>query len=134
MVLYVASADLSSFYIHISRLALHTQSILQDRRVSLMIMEQDTGENDPQTLARVSIRGEAIETPPTAIDYEEAKSAYLEKFPRSAFNFSLGDFILYCIKPHDARYVEGFGKIFDLTADDFQARRLNHDLTGSDRG
>jgi hypothetical protein len=122
MVQYVASADLSSFFILISRLALHTQSIQQNRRVSLMIMEQDSGEKDPQTLARVSIRGEAAEMPPTAPDYEKTKAAYLEKFPRSALNFRLGDFNLYCIKPSNARYVEGFGKIFDLTAEDF--RRL----------
>lgn len=122
MVQYVASADLSSFFILISRLALHTQSIQQNRRVSLMIMEQDSGEKDPQTLARVSIRGEATEMPPTAPDYEKTKAAYLEKFPRTAINFGLGDFNLYCIKPFNARYVEGFGKIFDLAAEDF--RRL----------
>jgi hypothetical protein len=87
-----------------------------------MIMEQDSGEKDPQTLARVSIRGEATEMPPTDPDYEKTKAAYLERFPRSAVNFGLGDFDIYCIKPNNARYVEGFGKIFDLTAEDF--RRL----------
>ncbi|HEY7746158.1 MAG TPA: pyridoxamine 5'-phosphate oxidase family protein [Desulfuromonadales bacterium] len=122
MVQYATSTDLSSFFILISRLALHTQSIQQNRRVGLMIMEQDSGEKDPQTLARVSIRGEATEMPSTAPAYEKTKAAYLEKFPRSALNFRLEDFNLYCIKPYNARYVEGFGKIFDLTAEEF--RRL----------
>ncbi len=120
MVLYVAAADLSAFYIHVSQLAHHTQALRQDRRVSLLIVEPDTGETDPQLLARVSIRGEAMETPPTAGNYAEVKSAYLARFPRSAVNFGLGDFTLYGIAPHTARYVEGFGRIFDLVATDFR--------------
>lgn len=120
MVLYVAAADLSLFCIHVSQLAQHTQAIRQDRRVSLMIVEPDSGETDPQMLARVSIRGDATETPPMAGNYEDVKSAYLAKFPRAAVNFGLGDFILYCIKPRNARYVGGFGKIFDLAAEDFR--------------
>ena len=120
MVLFVAAADLTSFYIHVSRLAQHTQALLQDPRVGLMIAEPDTGEHDPQMLPRVSIRGDAVETPPTAIDYEAAKAAYLEKFPRSAVNFGLGDFMLWRIRPRSARYVGGFGKIVDLAAADFR--------------
>ena len=120
MVLYVAAADLCSFYIHVSQLAQHTQAIRQDRRVSLMIVEPDSGETDPQMLARVSIRGDATEMPPTAVDYQAVKAAYLAKFPRAAVNFGLGDFMLYAITPRHARYVGGFGKIFDLAAEDFR--------------
>jgi heme iron utilization protein len=120
MVLYVAAADFSAFHIHVSQLAQHTQALHQDRRVSLMIVEPDSGETDPQLLARVSIRGDATETPPTAGNYVEVKSAYLEKFPRAAVTFGLGDFMLYEITPSTARYVGGFGKIFDLEAEDFR--------------
>jgi putative heme iron utilization protein len=120
MVLYAAAADLSSFYIHVSQLAQHTQAIRQDRRVSLMIVEPDSGEADPQVLARVSIRGEATETPPTAGNYEDVKSVYLAKFPKAVANFGFADFMLYCITPRNARYVGGFGKIFDLAAEDFR--------------
>lgn len=120
MILYAVSPDFAQFYIHASRLALHTQDILKDPRVSLMIAETDTGEKDPQTLARVSIRGEAVAVPPTAADYEEAKAIYLAKFPEAAFNFTLGDFSIYKIVPRTARYVAGFGKIFNLTVEDFK--------------
>ena len=120
MVLYVAAADLSAVYIHVSQLAQHTHALRQDRRVGLLIVEPDTGETDPQMLARVSLRGDATETPPTAGDYEEGKSAYLAKFPRAAVTFGFGDFMLYRITPHTARYIGGFGKIFDLAAEDFR--------------
>ncbi len=120
MVLYAASPDFSAFYIHISRLAQHTRDILQDTRVSLMIAETDSGAQDPQTLARVSIRSEAAEVPPTADNYVEARSLYLQKFPQTAFNFELEDFALYRVQPHRARYVAGFGQIVNLTLEDFK--------------
>ncbi len=120
LVLYAVSPDLSCFYIHASRLALHTQDILRDAHVSLMIAETDTPGRDPQTLARVSLRGEAVVVPPTAGDYAAIKSIYLQKFPESARHFELGDFPLYCIVPRTARYVAGFGKVFNLTAEDLR--------------
>lgn len=120
MILYAAAEDFASFYIHASRLAQHTQDLLGDPRVSLMIAETDTGSPDPQTLARVSIRGEAIIVPPTVDEYEEVKSSYLQKFPEAAFNFTLGDFAIYKIEPRAARFVAGFGKIFNLTVEDFK--------------
>lgn len=120
LILYAVSPDFSAFYIHASRLAQHTQDILQDARVSLMIAETDTGVPDPQTLARVSIRGEAVEVPSSGVAYAEARSLYLTKFPQAAFNFGLGDFALYYIQPRRARYMAGFGQIFNLTLADFK--------------
>lgn len=120
MILYAVSPDFMKFYLHASRLAWHTQDILQDPRASIMIAETDTGEKDPQLLARISIRGEAIAVPVAAAEYEEAKSTYLAKFPEAAFNFTLGDFSIYKIEPRTARYVAGFGRVFNLTAEDLE--------------
>jgi heme iron utilization protein len=118
-VLYAAAPDFSAFFIHVSRLALHTQALRQDPRVSLLVAEPDTGANNPLALARVSLRGEASERALDAADYEAVKRAYLAKFPEAAINFSLPDFSLYAIVPAAARYVAGFGRIHDLTAADF---------------
>lgn len=118
-VLFATAPDYAGFYIHISRLAQHTQDILQDPRVSLMINQPDTGVPDPQQLARVSIRGEASLVLPDAADYETARAIYLGKFPQTAFNFGLGDFGLYRIEPRAARYVAGFAKAFNLRRESF---------------
>ena len=117
MVLYIADEHCASFFIHISRLAQHTQDILLDPQVSLMIAEPDTGTQDPQTLARISIRGEAVEVPLTAGDYVAIKARYLNRYPQTNINFELSDFSLYRIQPRAARYVAGFGKIFNLNAE-----------------
>ena len=57
MVAYSFADDFSAFYIHVSRLGKHTANMENDPRVSLLITETDDGRPDPQTLARVSLRG-----------------------------------------------------------------------------
>jgi putative heme iron utilization protein len=120
MVLYVAEPDFSAFILHISRLAHHTQDILKDPRVSLMIAEPDLGAQDPQTLARVSILGQAAVIGPDDPNLENARSLYLQKYPQAALNFGLGDFALFRIRPEKGRYVAGFGQIYNLKPDDFE--------------
>jgi putative heme iron utilization protein len=121
MVLYSVAPDFSAFHIHISRLAFHTQCILKDPRVSLMIGEMAAGAADPQNQPRVSIQGEAVEIPKTSKEYEVAKAAYLKKFPLAATAFDLADFSIYGIAPRAARYVAEFGRIFNLGFDDYLA-------------
>ena len=117
MVPFAASPDFVSFYIHISQLAQHTHDILADSRVSLMIAEHDAGVADPQTLARVSLQGEASEMAEADADYADAKARYLGRLPEAAFNFTLGDFSLFRVHATSARYVAGFGRIFNLTGE-----------------
>ena len=113
MTLFMAEQDLSAFYVHVSRLAWHTQDMLQDPRVALSIAETDDGRPDPFTLMRVSIRGEASQLPP---DQQELKRLWLARFPEQAVNFELADFSFWKIAPRDARFVAGFGRIHNLSA------------------
>jgi len=117
MVAFAPMSDFSLFYIHVSRLAQHTQDMLNDPRVSLMISEADDGRPDPQTLGRISIRGKVESVPPDAPDYTQARSLYLTRFPASESLFGFGDFSIFRIIPQGARYVAGFARAFSLTVD-----------------
>jgi len=118
MTLFMAEQDLSAFYVHVSRLAWHTQDMLQDPRVALSIAETDDARPDPFTLMRVSIRGEASQLP---ADQQELKRLWLARFPEQAVNFELADFSFWKISPRDARFVAGFGRIHNLSAADLRA-------------
>jgi len=120
MILFVPAIDFSFFYTHISRLANHTQDILKDARVGLMIAEKDCGEQNPQLLGRLSITGQAIEIPASAAEYPAIKELYLARFPQTSANFFLKDFSIFQIQPQEARYVAGFGQIFNPTLEDFR--------------
>jgi heme iron utilization protein len=113
MTLYLPAPDVSAFYLHVSRLAWHTQDMLQDARVALSICETDDGRADPFTFMRVSIRGEA-----SALQQENPslKAQWLARFPEQAINFELADFSFWRIAPRDARFVAGFGRIHNLSA------------------
>ena len=112
MTLYLPDEKFSAFYIHVSRLAWHTQDMLQDPRVALSIAETDDGRADPFTLMRVSIRGEANQIS------DGPKERWLARFPQQAINFELADFSFWKITPRDARFVAGFGRIHNLSASD----------------
>ena len=114
MVAYAFADDFSSFYIHVSRLGKHTTDMENDPRVSLLMTETDDRRADPQTLARVSIRGMAAILPRTDPGYAAIKRRYLERFPEAEQVFSLGDFNLWQIKPKGGRFVAGFGRAFNL--------------------
>ena len=113
MTLYLADETLSAFYVHVSRLAWHTQDMLHDPRVALSVAETDDGRADPFTLMRVSIRGEASQ-----LQGENAplKAKWLHRFPEQAINFELADFSFWQITPRDARFIAGFGRIHNLSA------------------
>jgi len=115
MTLYLPERDFSAVYVHVSRLAWHTQDMLQDPRVALSIAETDDRRADPFTLMRVTIRGEAV---PLS---QGPKEAWLERFPEQAINFELADFSFWRIAPRDARFVAGFGRIHNLSAAELKA-------------
>jgi putative heme iron utilization protein len=120
MVLYAVEADLGAFWLHLSQLAIHTRDITSDPRVGLMIAENDSGADDPQTLARLSIQGTAEAVAADNPEYDVARALYLSRFPAASSSFALGDFSLYRIVPSRGRYIGGFGEIHNVTAEHFR--------------
>jgi heme iron utilization protein len=118
MTLYLPAADFSAFHVHVSRLAWHTQDMQQDARVALSIAETDDRREDPFTLMRVTIRGEAAQIANDGPGFAALKSAWLARFPAQAINFELADFSFWRIVPRDARFVAGFGHIHNISTKD----------------
>jgi len=120
LVLYTPAPGLTEYLLHLSRLAVHTRNLQADARASLLLAETDSGQGDPQTLARLSLQGTAAALPKGASDYAAAQARYLAKYPESAPIFTLGDFDLYRFVATEGRFVSSFGRIFDLTPDDLR--------------
>jgi putative heme iron utilization protein len=115
MVAFVAAQDFSTFHIFVSRLAQHTMDLQKTKYMSLLITETDDGRDDPQTLARVSIRGSAELMQIGEPGYTPIKATYIERFPNSEPLFKLEDFGLWRIKPKGGRFVAGLAKAYNIT-------------------
>jgi heme iron utilization protein len=113
---YVFGSDWTRAYLHLSRLALHTQHLLADPRVSLFIAEPDGPEKNPLALRRINLQGEAVVLSPNAPSYTAMKERYLERFPQAEMMFGFGDFALWELRLDDAHFVLGFGQAFVSTA------------------
>ena len=117
MVAYLPEDDFSAFYIHVSRLAQHTQDMLADARVGLLVSEADDGRIDPQTLVRISILGTAEQVDTEQPEYSTIWSNYVARFPQSSPLFGFGDFGLWRVVPKSARFIAGFAQAYNLTPD-----------------
>ena len=127
MTLYLPAPDFSLFYVHVSRLAWHTQDMLADARVSLSIAETDDRRADPFTFARVTLRGDAVQINNKDSSFENLKTTWLARFPEQAINFTLADFSFWRLAPCDARFVAGFGRIHNLSAAELALAAPNPD-------
>jgi hypothetical protein len=125
LVLIVPSPGFQTFDFHISTLSVHTQDLMKDPRCSLLIVEPDHLERDPQTLARLTLFGLAQQLPQDSPNYPAARDRYLARFPQSAQLFNFKDFSMFRFTPDGARFVAGFARAFNLSNSQFeQAARL----------
>ena len=118
MVPYAIASD-GSFVLHVSRLAAHTQDMLDHPDVSLLITESEASGKLPQALARVTVQGRAKMLERDSQKHIDARDVYLSRFPDAAPLFEFSDFNIVIIKPMSARVIAGFGQAITMTGDDF---------------
>ncbi|MCS6289366.1 MAG: pyridoxamine 5'-phosphate oxidase family protein [Nitrospira sp.] len=109
---FLLAVDWSRVYLHLSRLALHTQHLLEDARVSLFLAEPDKPGKNPLARQRINLQGTASILLPTEMAYESVKQRYLAKFPQSHMMFDFSDFALWELRMENAHLVLGFGQAY----------------------
>jgi hypothetical protein len=110
MVAYSPESDLSSLLLFLSRLSEHTRNLINRPQVALVVTETDSGEGDPQTLARLSIKGTARMVERSAPDFGDVWRTYVARLPDAAPRIVLGDFSLFRVGLTSAHYVGGFAQ------------------------
>ena len=123
MVPFAMLEDGSAFLIHVSELSAHTQDMLEDPRVSLLITQSESAETLPQSLARITVLGEAKRIDEESAEHAAAMARYLNRFPDSEPMFGFADFSLFAIRPASFRWIGGFAAAQSLTPEEF-ARAL----------
>lgn len=114
---FAMQADFAAVLVHASSLAKHTAGLDEGASVSFLIHAADTPDSDPLQLPRLSMQARVAKLAKDSSDYPPAQAAYVARFPSSQPIFGLGDFNLYALLPITGRFVVGFGRALNLTAD-----------------
>ena len=96
----------------LSNMSEHTQKMLADPRVSLFVQDSQALAN-PQAGARATLLCTAAGT-----EVDEARQAYLQRFPEAAGLLQLGDFRFFKLQIERVRYIGGFGEMYWLSGAD----------------
>jgi putative heme iron utilization protein len=118
MVPFALAKD-GSLIVHVSRLASHTQDMLEHPDVSLLITESEETGKMPQALERVTVQGRAEKLDRDSQKDTDARDVYLARFPDAAQLFEFSDFSIFIIEPVSARLIAGFGQAMTITGEDF---------------
>jgi putative heme iron utilization protein len=117
MVPYALRRGAPGFVLHVSRLAPHTKDMLEHPSVSLLVMALQAPDMPAQSLPRATVQGLALPLVEGEADHDEARHAYLKRFPQSEPMFGFADFSLFVVVPRSLRFVAGFGQAMSVTAE-----------------
>lgn len=120
---YALAADRTAVLVHASGLARHTRGLTQGAPFSILIHRPDHPGQDPLQIERVMLQGTVEMLDKAAPEYQQGRSAYVERFPSSEQTFMLGDFNLYRLRFAGGRYVSGFAQAVNVTGKDLERLR-----------
>lgn len=115
-----ASLEDGSPLLLVSQLSQHTRHLLARPRVSLLLTDTSAkaGKGDPLAHPRLSLSGEAVVIETGSDGHAHARSLYLASHPKAALYIDFSDFLLVRIRPRSAALNGGFGKAYQLVAED----------------
>jgi putative heme iron utilization protein len=116
MVPYALDQPSTQLVIHVSGLAAHTRNLQATPRVSLLVMQAEVVGAPVHALPRVTLDGLATVLELRSTPWDEARTAYLARFPEAEPITQLGDFMFVKIQILGARQVAGFGAARTLDA------------------
>lgn len=105
----------------ISTIAEHTQNIIANPKVSLLVF---SGDDDLQANARLTLIGQAVKIDKAD---DNLRARYLRYLPQAASYFDMHDFSFYRIEIAQVRYIAGFGKMGWLSGDSLSGEQRSAD-------
>jgi putative heme iron utilization protein len=116
---FAVREDFGAFYVQASGLARHAAGLFPEARVGILVHANDTPEADPMQLPRLSVAGTVTLIGKDSSQFTDAAACLIERFPAAAMTLPLGDFNLYELTLGRGRYVEGFARAFNVSAETF---------------
>ncbi|GAD79905.1 heme utilization protein HutZ [Vibrio ezurae] len=111
--------DNAGYYILVSDLAAHGKNLKSNKKVSIMMLEDESSANNIHARKRLTFDTTAEHLDKASEQGIEGVKALEKRFGEMAQNLAkLGDFHLYKLTPSSGRYVKGFGQAFNVSGND----------------
>ena len=108
----------------VSDLSHHTKAMTADPRVSVLLGTAPTKDGrlkgDPLAFPRVTVFGRAAKVERRSEDHASLREAWLAAHPKAALYIDFGDFAFWRVGVERASLNGGFGKAYELTAEEWQ--------------
>ena len=110
----------TNFYVYTSALSRHTSDMQETQKVSVLVIEDEASAANIFARKRITFSCTVEVIPRGSAEWLHIMDLFGTTFG-GIFDLirPFGDFLLFCLKPYEAFYVEGFG----------QAYRMNPDLS-----
>lgn len=99
-----------------STLAMHTRAVLADPRCSILVGEP--GKGDPLAWPRLTVRADAERVKPDSESHSFIRDRFLRRHPKARLYVDFADFSFFRFVPKSASLNGGFGKAYNIFADD----------------
>lgn len=107
-----------SFYVLVSFMAKHTRNLRDRKKVSLMLIEDESATRQVYARDRITIDSEAEFVETASAEYTRVVEALEQRHGKIVKVLSnLDDFILFKFKPQQGSYVNGFGSAYFVDSD-----------------
>lgn len=113
--------DFGACYVQASNLARHAAALQPGARVGVLVHANDTPKADPMQLPRLSVAAGVTLVDKDSERFGDAAARLIERFPATRMTLGFADFNLYELTLGHGRYVEGFARAFDVSAETFAA-------------
>lgn len=111
--------DYAALYVQASALARHSQALQPGARVGILVHQQDGPATDAMQLPRLSVEATVSVLDRDTAGYDAGVAEFAGRFRAARLTLGLGDFTLYALTLGSGRFVEGFARAFDVTAETF---------------
>jgi len=103
-----------------SALAMHTRAVLSDPRCSILVGEP--GKGDPLAWPRLTVLADAERIKPDSESRSRIRDRFLRRHPKAGLYVDFPDFSFFRLVPKSASLNGGFGKAYNIFADDLMIR------------
>ena len=118
---YAVGPDHTSLIVQVSGLARHAKGLQHGASIGLMVHRAVTPDLDAMQVARLSVQAVVNVLERDSQAFDEAAAHLVHRFPGASTTVALGDFRVCELVLGRGRFVQGFARAVNVTAETFRA-------------